>query len=57
MDEKIDPLLNTLVNKNFIYKVGRKYIKIEDEEIEYKESEIKIYLVSNLYNPKFSPAI
>lgn len=49
----IDPILE----KNFIVKAGRKYIKIGAEEIEFNEKEFSLIMVSKMSNPKYSPEI
>lgn len=37
--EKLDPLIDPILEKNYIIKAGRKYIKIGNEEIEFNDKE------------------
>lgn len=37
--EELDPLIDPILEKNYIIKAGRKYIKIGSEEIEFNDKE------------------
>lgn len=37
--EELDPLIDPILEKNYIIKAGRKYIKIGNEEIEFNDKE------------------
>ena len=37
--EELDPLIDPILEKNFIIKAGRKYLKIGNEEIEFNEND------------------
>ena len=55
--EILDPLIDPILEKSFIIKAGRKYIKIGGEELEFNEKLFTLYLVSKLSNPHYSPEI
>lgn len=55
--EELDPLIDPILEKNFIMKMGRKFIKIGSEELEFNEKDYRLYMISKLSNPKYSPEI
>ena len=55
--EELDPLIDPILEKNYIIKAGRKYIKIGSEEIEFNEKEFQMIMISKLSNPHYSPEI
>lgn len=55
--EELDPLIDPILEKNFIIKAGRKYLKIGNEEIEFNENDFQLFMISKLSNPHFSPEI
>ena len=57
MGESLDPLIDPILEKNFILKAGRKYIKIGGEELEFNEKLFSLTMVSKLSNPHYSPEI
>lgn len=56
IDEELDPTLDPILEKNFIYKGGQKMIKLGDNEIDYVDS-FKLFFTTKLSNPKYSPEI
>lgn len=55
--EDLDPLIDPILEKNFIIKMGRKFIRLGNEELEFNEKDYRLYLVSKLSNPKYSPEV
>lgn len=57
IENTLDPLIDPILLKNFDIKGGKKYVKLGNEQVEFNEKEFKLYLVSKLSNPKFSPEV
>lgn len=55
--EELDPLIDPILEKNFIIKMGRKFLRLGNEELEFNEKDYWLYLVSKLSNPKYTPEI
>ena len=56
IDEDLDPTLDPVLEKSFIYKNGKKQIKLGDNEIDYNDS-FRLFFTTKLSNPKYSPEI
>ena len=57
VDEEIDPIINNILEGNFIQsKSGTKQIQLGDSILDFDEN-FKLYLVSKLSNPNYTPEI
>ncbi len=56
IDEELDPTLDPILEKNFQYKMGKKQIKLGDNEVDYDEK-FKMFFTTKLSNPKYTPEI
>eukprot|EP00792_Barthelona_sp_PAP020_P009037 TRINITY_DN3265_c0_g2_i1.p1 TRINITY_DN3265_c0_g2~~TRINITY_DN3265_c0_g2_i1.p1 ORF type:complete len:4670 (+),score=1289.10 TRINITY_DN3265_c0_g2_i1:29-14038(+) len=54
--EEIDPILNPILNRDFIIEGGITKIRLGDKLIDYNES-FKLFLTTKLHNPTYSPEI
>lgn len=57
IDEEIDPLIDPILEKNYIIKGGRKLVKLGAEEIEVNEKDFRLYLTTKLPNPNYTPEV
>lgn len=57
IDEELDPLIDPLLEKNYIIKGGRKMVKLGSEEIEINEKDFRMYLTTKLPNPGYTPEV
>lgn len=55
--EEVDPTLDPLLEKQFILKGGRTYVRVGGEELDFREKEFALYLVTRLPNPRLSPEV
>jgi dynein heavy chain, axonemal len=56
VEEELDPMLDPLLEKQFVLKGRKKIIKLGDTEMDYMES-FRLYITSRLGNPHFSPEL
>jgi len=58
VDEEIDPIIDGILEQQFIYSQsgGTKQIKLGDSVLDWDDN-FRLYLVSKLSNPKYSPEI
>lgn len=56
VDEYIDPVIDNVLEKNVKGAEGRQVIMLGDKEVDY-DPNFKLYLNSNLANPKYSPSV
>eukprot|EP01083_Nonionella_stella_P106725 308277_1 len=56
VDEEIDPIIDPILEKNFTISQGQKQITLGDKQIDF-DDDFRLYLVSKLSNPKYSPEI
>ena len=54
VEEELDPMLDPVLNKQWIQKGKSKYINLMDKLCEFQES-FALYLITRLPNPHFSP--
>ncbi|TWW60421.1 Dynein heavy chain 10, axonemal [Takifugu flavidus] len=56
VDEYIDPVIDSVLEKNVKGAEGRQVIVLGDKEVEY-DPNFKLYLNTKLANPKYSPSV
>ena len=56
VEEELDPLLDPVLEKAFITKGRRKYVRLADTEVEVHD-DFTLYFISRLPNPHFSPEL
>lgn len=56
VDEYIDPVIDSVLEKNVKGPEGRQVIVLGDKEVEY-DPNFKLYLNTKLANPKYSPSV
>lgn len=56
ISEIIDPAVNAIINKEILEIQGDKYIKFNDEQVEYDEN-FRFFMITNQNNPHFTPEI
>lgn len=56
VDEYIDPVIDNVLEKNVKGAEGRQVIMLGDKEVDY-DPNFKLYLNTNLANPKYSPSV
>uniref|UniRef100_A0AAY5K1P1 AAA+ ATPase domain-containing protein n=1 Tax=Esox lucius TaxID=8010 RepID=A0AAY5K1P1_ESOLU len=56
VDEYIDPVIDSVLEKNVKGAEGRQVITLGDKEVEY-DPNFKLYLNTKLSNPKYSPSV
>lgn len=56
VDVELDPILDPILEKNFIMKAGIKFIKLGDNAFDYNE-DFRLYFTTKLANPKYTPEI
>lgn len=57
VNDNIDPLIDPILEKNFIIKGTTKYFKLDNNELVFPEKDFKLFMVTRLFNPIFSPEI
>ncbi|KAL0979348.1 hypothetical protein UPYG_G00183960 [Umbra pygmaea] len=56
VDEYIDPVIDSVLEKNVKTAAGRQVITLGDKEVDY-DPNFRLYLNTKLSNPKFSPSV
>lgn len=56
VEEEIDPLLDPVMEKQFIIKGKRKSVNVSDKMMDY-DDKFKLYFITRLPNPNFSPEL
>lgn len=56
VDDYIDPVIDNVLQKNFVVKGGRKFVILGDKEVDY-DNNFRLYLTTKFSNPKFDPAV
>jgi dynein heavy chain len=56
IENEVDPMLDPLLEKQFIVRGRQKFIKIADTEMDY-DPNFRLYMTSRLGNPHFSPEL
>lgn len=56
IDEELDPTLDPVLDKSFNYKLGQKFLKLGDNDVDYNES-FRLFFTTKLSNPKYTPEI
>ncbi|NWI34931.1 DYH10 protein, partial [Sula dactylatra] len=56
VDEYIDPVIESVLEKNIKVAQGRTFIVLGDKEVDY-DSNFRLYLNTKLSNPKYSPSV
>ena len=56
IENEVDPMLDPLLEKQFIKRGRNKIIKIADQDLDYDEK-FMLYMTSRLANPHFSPEL
>lgn len=56
VDEDLDPTIDPILEKNFIFKAGIKKLKLGDSEFDYNEN-FRMYLTTKFNNPRYTPEI
>lgn len=56
VEQELDPLLDPVLEKQFIVRNRRKYVKIADGEVEVHD-DFRMYFITRLPNPHFSPEL
>lgn len=56
IEEELDPLIDPLLEKQYVLKGRKKIIKLGDTEMDYMDS-FRLYMTSRLGNPHFSPEV
>lgn len=56
VDEYIDPVIDNVLEKNIKVSQGQQFIILGDKEVGY-DSNFRLYLVTKLANPRFSPSV
>jgi dynein heavy chain len=56
IDEELDPTLDPVLEKSFNYKLGQKFLKLGDNDVDYNEN-FRMFFTTKLPNPKYSPEI
>jgi len=57
INEDLDPLIDPILEKNYIEKGGRKLVKLGAEEIEINVKEFRLFLTTKLPNPGYTPEV
>jgi len=57
IQEDIDPLIDPIMEKNYIIKGGRKYVRIGSEDVDINEKDFRLFLTTKLPNPNYSPEV
>lgn len=56
IDIDLDPIIDPILEKNFVIKAGQKVITVEGDEMDWDDN-FKLFLTTKLGNPKYSPEI
>lgn len=56
VDEYIDPVIDSVLEKNIKTSQGRQFIILGDKEVDY-DSNFRLYLNTKLANPRYSPSV
>lgn len=56
VDEYIDPVIDSVLEKNIKFSQGRQFIILGDKEVDY-DSNFRLYLNTKLANPRYSPSV
>lgn len=56
VDEYIDPVIDNVLEKNIKVTQGRQFIILGDKEVDY-DSNFRLYLITKLANPRYTPSV
>jgi dynein heavy chain len=56
LDEYIDPVINTVLEKNVLVSGARRFIKLGDKEVDWS-ADFRLYLTTKLSNPHYTPEV
>lgn len=56
VDEYIDPVIDSVLEKNIKVSQGRQFIILGDKEVDY-DSNFRLYLTTKLANPRYTPSV
>ncbi len=56
LDEYIDPVINTVLEKSVMIQGTRKFIKLGDKEVDWS-TDFRLYLTTKLSNPHYTPEV
>ena len=56
IENEVDPMLDPLLEKQWVKKGRNKLIKLGDQDLDYDER-FRLYMTSRLANPHFSPEL
>ena len=56
IDEELDPTLDLVLEKSFIYKLDQRFLKLCENEVDFNES-FRLFFTNKLANPNYTPEI
>eukprot|EP01065_Artemidia_motanka_P041378 TRINITY_DN5358_c0_g3_i1.p1 TRINITY_DN5358_c0_g3~~TRINITY_DN5358_c0_g3_i1.p1 ORF type:complete len:4876 (+),score=1837.91 TRINITY_DN5358_c0_g3_i1:119-14629(+) len=56
VDEFIDPIIDPVLEKRFIFQSGQKLVKLGDKQVEWDDN-FRLYMTSKLSNPNYAPEV
>ena len=56
IENEVDPMLDPILEKQWVKKGRNKLIKLGDQDLDYDER-FRLYMTSRLANPHFSPEL
>eukprot|EP00927_Polykrikos_kofoidii_P034569 TRINITY_DN29308_c0_g1_i1.p1 TRINITY_DN29308_c0_g1~~TRINITY_DN29308_c0_g1_i1.p1 ORF type:complete len:3708 (-),score=892.28 TRINITY_DN29308_c0_g1_i1:94-10965(-) len=56
LDEEIDPMIDPVLEKRYVFKNGQKMIELGENEIEWNEAFV-LMMTTKLSNPKYTPEV
>merc|ERR1719473_698717 len=56
VEEEIDPMLDPVLEKQFIIKGKKKFVNVSDKVMDYDDN-FMMYFITRLPNPNFSPEL